>query len=299
MKPDQNLLRQIFQKNPHIIAAWFDNPLAPTTLHITRNAASIAHHLSLPNINPRIQIQFHESDLLRTLRVPATRAEPQNINQECQNEPISLGTQIQPAGAEWLGTAGSPVSWIAADRTRHWGFLSNWHVLADGDQRIGRPAHQPDTGRPAIGTLAAWHEVNANTEHLIDAAIADALVDGFHTITNRILEIGQIGPNPITATVGLAVAKAGRTTGQTLGQCIGVGAMVRVGYDDFTATLIDQDVFQGADEPFSAPGDSGSLIVGASCRCPASLLFAGNSALTIGNPIRHVTKAFNLVFPFN
>src|SRR5256886_12215949 len=42
---------------------------------------------------------------------------------------------------------------------------------------------------------------------------------------------------------------------------------------------------------FSAPGDSGSLIVNAQTAEPVALLFAGDSTSTIGNPIQAVLAA--------
>jgi len=299
MKHANELLRQLLADNPNIHAAWFDDATNPNSLVILRDRTASLVPTKLPAELIHLKLDVHVTNPLRILRLPTMGAYPANTHQVCQNEPIKLGTQIQPQGADWLGTAGSPVRWLDNQGLSHHGILSNWHVLADGDERIGRTAHQPTAAYPAVATLAAWHTVTPDTDHQIDAAIADALVDGLHTISNEILGIGPIGDTPLDARVGLLVAKSGRTTQVTDGLCTAIGAAVRVGYGGFTATFVDQDIYSAVDGPFSAPGDSGSLIVGRSCRCAASLLFAGSNTLTIGNPIRHVAAALGLQFPFN
>jgi len=285
--------------NHHIVAAWYDDPVVPTKIIAIDDGIQSQRTTSLPKELRHLPLQQRAGSPIRILRTPVTRHAPKNANQACQDEPIELGTQVQPAGANWLGTAGAPVSWIDSQNARHWGILSNWHVLADEDQRIGRAIHQPDTGRAAFARLSAWSEPIETRINRVDAAVADARVDGFHTIADRILGIHDLGTKPVTATIGLIVSKSGRTTGLTQAECIGVGASANVSYGDFTATFEDQDIFWSAGEPFSAAGDSGSLIIATDCRCPTALLFAGSNEITVGNPIRHVIEAFGLVWPFN
>lgn len=292
-------LAALLRNNPSIAVAYYDDVHDPKTLtlHVTNPT-----DVSLLRFPPKLQtlnLQLRLTSPIKILRCPVTQPEAANENQICQDEPIELGTQIQPQGANWLGTAGSPVKWLDSARNPHWGLLSNWHVLADGDQRVGRTCHQPTAGRGSVATLSKWSGPDPDGESLIDAALADALVDGRHTIGRQIIGLGDIGPSPLDASVGLGVAKSGRTTGLTRGRCTAVGASVRVGYGDFTAVLSDQDVFESDSEQFSAAGDSGSLIVEPIANRPVSLLFAGGGNLTIGNAIRHVVAAFNLVFPFN
>ena len=292
-------LTTVVNHNPDIQAAWFDEPVNPRRLIVIIDANAAPHRIVTPPEIRGLSIEFIPTDRIQTLRTKEVTRHATNEHQKCQDEPIKMGTQIQPEGANWLGTAGSPVSWIDSQKTRHWGMLSNWHVLADGDERVGRTCHQPTTTRPACGQLAAWSTIRRTGANRVDAAIADSLVDGFHTVAGEILGLGVLGAVPLTAAVGLAVAKSGRTTGVTRGTCIAVGASVQVGYGDFVATFEDQDIYSGDSEEFSAPGDSGSLIVRATDNAPTSLLFAGSSEITIGNPIRHVSSLFNLVWPFN
>ncbi len=293
------LLTDLVRQNPSVHAAWYDDAVNPSTVHVLSSDAAKFNPLDCPPGLSALRVIRHYGKPISTLRAPVTQARAANVHQTCQNEPVSAGTQIQPQGANWVGTAGAPVSWTGPNGQRCWGLLSNWHVLADGDERVGRTAHQPVTSQPAIARLARWCGPTPGEVNDVDAAVADARIDGKHTISNSILGIGILGATPLTATVGLKVSKAGRTTGVTHGECVAVGASVAVGYGDFVATFEDQDIFAGDSAEFSAPGDSGSMIVGRSCRCATSLLFAGSTELTVGNPIRHVARIMSLIFPFN
>ena len=292
-------LLQVLHRNQDVIATWFDPQTEPATLHVVLDRNGTHSIQELPATLRDVPLMLHVSDPIKPLITYDVDSRPANDHQTCQNEPIQLGTQIQPSLANWLGTAGAPVRWLDANKKPHWGILSNWHVMASGHQKVGRPQHQPTTGRPAIAKLRKWSEPKPDKNNLIDAAIADASIDGLHTIGPDILGLGPIGPSPINARIGLTVLKSGRTTTVTAGTCIGVGAAVRVGYGDFSANFVDQDIYQPNNGPFSAAGDSGSLIVDADDYRPCSLLFAGSAQITVGNPIRHVADAFNLVFPFN
>lgn len=293
------MLNDILERNPQIVAAWFDDPDNPNALTILTHDNPTARRLDIPADCRRFTIHRRSSPGINILRAPATHAQATNANQACQNEPIQLGTQIQPSGASWVGTAGAPVSWITGDGNRHWGILSNYHVMAMGIERVGHAQHQPDDRRPACATLTAWTNVGPDHNNLVDAAIADALIDGRHTIAPTILDIGELTPGHIDARVNLPVVKAGRTTGTTTGKCIATGAAISVGYGEFTARFIDQDVFEGDSASFSAAGDSGSLIVSIEKRQPVALLFAGSTDITIGNPFRYVRDALGLQKSFN
>lgn len=299
MNPHPSTLDLIVIENPNVVAAWINCEKNPSKLIILNSPKQGDRQIQIPRILSQLETELQIVPQLKILRCPVTRIEATNDQQECQNEPIKLGTQIQPEGANWLGTAGAPIKWLDSAGLPHWGILSNWHVLADGGQFTGRTCHQPTTDRAACAKLTAWSEPNKAAATLIDAAIADALIDGAHTISRSILGIGDIGTSPLDASVGLPVSKSGRTTGVTRGKCTATGASVRVGYGNFNAVLSDQDVFTGESGEFSAAGDSGSLIVERETNRPVSLLFAGGGNLTIGNAFRHVVAAFNLVFPFN
>jgi len=299
MSRNTQLLVSLVDTHSWITAAWFDDPNDPHELHLVQTQRHPFTATSLPAAFQHLTVMSTVSPPLRTLIAPATTTNPSNAHHACQDEPIELGCQCQPVAAAWVGTAGAPVSWKNAAGKRVYGVLSNWHVLASGQERLGRTIHQPTVARGTFAILSAWKSISPNEVNTFDAALADALVNDYHTISSRILKIGDLCPTPIRAVIGIEVCKSGRTTGLTCATCTATGAAVRVSYGDFTATFEDQDIYMTAGVPFSAPGDSGSLIVDRANHCPVSLLFAGNSEITIGNPIRHVVDHFGLSFNLN
>jgi hypothetical protein len=107
-------------------------------------------------------------------------------------------------------------------------------------------------------------------------------------------DICSIGPvtKRVTPTRNLTVLKHGRTTGLTRGVITDVDADIQVNFPGFgVARFINTVVIRGLPptSPFSAGGDSGSLIVDADHRACA-LLFAGSSAqdVTFANPLATV-----------
>ena len=150
-----------------------------------------------------------------------------------------------------------------------------------------------------IGTLTDFVPINFNGTNFVDAAIATANTSDVGTATPS---GGWGNPTSIATSpsVGLVVQKYGRTTGQTEGTIDSVNVSVNVGYDGGTAFFEDQIIIRGRRQKgrryvsatFSESGDSGSLIVD-SGNNPVGLLFAGNSTVTIANPINTVLDAFS------
>jgi hypothetical protein len=142
------------------------------------------------------------------------------------------------------------------------------------------------TGHPDItaGTIGA---------RVIDAAIA---LSDAGRLDNSTPSDGYGTPSSTTvgATIGLPLRKYGRTTGQTDGKVDAINAAVNVGYDTGTARFVGQVIIKGQKGSFSAGGDSGSLIVTKDGNNPVALLFAGNSQVTIANPIDAVLSRFNV-----
>ncbi|HEY7543866.1 MAG TPA: hypothetical protein VID27_03245, partial [Blastocatellia bacterium] len=189
------------------------------------------------------------------------------------------------------GTLGS----LITDGTTQY-ILSNNHVLARSDQAsAGEDISQPgliDNGcriPPIVADFTVASPLGSN----VDAAIA-ALRSGTMDSTGFIEDIGVPSSAIATPSVGLGVAKSGRTTGFTTGTISSVNTSVSVQYQrgcgkgkKFVVSYTNQVVISSS--TFSAGGDSGSLIVtNNSSHNPVALLYAGSSTTTIGNPISQV-----------
>jgi hypothetical protein len=177
--------------------------------------------------------------------------------------------------------------------------LSNNHVLADESQLpLGSPIFQPgllDGGNPntdKIATLTKFIPFQANAMNKVDCAIAKAVK--LNLVSNSILFIGP--PKGVSAAaVDMIVHKFGRTTSYRVGRVTSVYTDVTVQYETGLFKFSGQIIIQGLNgQPFSAAGDSGSLILERATNKAVGLLFAGSSTHTIGNHIRDVLAALNV-----
>jgi len=186
--------------------------------------------------------------------------------------------------------------------------LSNNHVYANkNDASVGDYILQPgrvDGGQDpadAIGRLHDFERIKFCSpfpvcpSNQIDAAIAETTASqlGNSTPSNG---YGTPRRGSVAPKLGMAVQKYGRTTGHTTARIGGLNAPINVGFRSGTARFTGQIVIM--QEGFSAPGDSGSLIVtagsGNSARRPVGLLFAGSETSTLANPIDLVLDRFNV-----
>ena len=183
--------------------------------------------------------------------------------------------------------------------------LSNNHVLAASDAGLaGDPVLQPgpaDAGLMAdrVAALSAFVRLRDDRPNAVDAAVA-VLEDGVG------FEPGDLPGGPLADTVpdGLdvdpdeAVEKVGRTTGHTSGRVSAVEVDgVAVQYDRGVHRFDDQIEIEGDAGPFSAGGDSGSVIWRSRDRAPVALLFAGSTqgghtgaGVTFANPLATVLR---------
>ena len=174
--------------------------------------------------------------------------------------------------------------------------LSNNHVLGLSDKaRPGDDISQPgriDNGcqlPPIVADFTVAPQLGSN----VDAAIAQ-LRQGAMNTNGAIEDIGVPSSVVMAPSVGLGVAKSGRTTGFTTGTISSINTSVNVQYQagcgqgkKFVVSYTNQVVINSS--TFSAGGDSGSLIVtNDSDHNPVALLFAGSSTTTIGNPVGEV-----------
>jgi len=283
----------ILRANPHAIAVY-QTPTQPNpTITVLVTTALTAHAARLPPHIPANLVTFRLSSQLTDLRLPQSQA-----STTCFNEPIPGGVQLQPAGQNWVGTLGAPCGFRDRDGNRRWGILSNWHVMCRKSCQVGDQQHQPIDAFPAIARLSDWSAVDPAAENTMDAAVADAMIAKFHTIDTQIRLIGPLADCIVEPQIDDQVCKVGRTTDKTCAVCTAVDACVRVGYGDFTAAFCEQAIFEPTNGPFSAPGDSGSLIVNTARNCATALLFAGNDQLTVGSPMPAIANRFSLTFNF-
>ncbi|MGO9324247.1 MAG: hypothetical protein ACLP07_06760 [Terracidiphilus sp.] len=200
--------------------------------------------------------------------------------------------------------------------------LSCNHVLARSDQAsVGEMIVQPGlidnnctpngdgSGTTPVGVLTTWLPLSSASTNA-DAAIAQ-VNSGAVSPTGAIMELGTPGaggvlsaaPPGVSSTsgkgengsIGMAVAKSGRTTGLTCANITAVNLSVQVGYFKnceetepyLTKTYTNQIAIEA--DQFSDAGDSGSLVVDASDAEPVGLFFAGGETNTgvsegIANP---------------
>lgn len=187
--------------------------------------------------------------------------------------------------------------------------LSNSHVLADeGRAEIGDPVLQPgalDRGRrpvDVVGRLLAAHPLRRDRANLVDAAIA-GIADGLFFDPETLRGLGDlVGARQDPVDPEEEVSKLGRTTGLTHGRVTAVELdHVVVGFEIGDLAFDNQiEIESTGDGPFSAGGDSGSLIVDRGMRA-VGLLFAGSdqggrngAGLTYANDIGRVLRALKL-----
>ena len=185
------------------------------------------------------------------------------------------------------GTLGA----LVTDGTTQY-ILSNNHVLGRSDQAVaGEDVSQPgmiDANCNVTTVVADFTAFAPLGPSNVDAAIAQ-LRPGLMDATGEIEDIGVPSSAVVAPTVGMSVAKSGRTTGFTTGTISSINTSVNVQYQrncgsgkKFTVGYTNQIVIGPGS--FSAGGDSGSLIVtNNSAHNPVGLLFAGSSSATIAN----------------
>ena len=260
-------------------------------------------------------------------------------NQNVQNGAIQLGSSGGNAKASSTnGTTitccgGTLGSLLTRNGTNF--ILSNNHVLAISDSaQINDPIIQPGlidnpapntcttTGTATVANLTQFFNLESDPGTKVDAAIAQ-VVSGKVDLQGNILYLGATATNGIPdpgqvhagagvpggATVGMLVAKSGRSTGLTCSSVVainfvtgapvqytkgcGTGAAFNVSYTN----LVEIASVLGSN--FSAEGDSGSLIVTQNTADPVALLFAGSDTDAIANPVSDVLGTSKFLGPGN
>ena len=206
------------------------------------------------------------------------------------------------------GTLGSRAIGLTAPWSNRHLILSNNHVLANSNNaQVNDSIIQPgpaDGGRhpgDQIAVLARWVPINfGGTANFVDAAFGWAWSDRIrgeqYFLSGGAAAYYRTGTAPLAASLGMVVGKSGRTTGLTQGRVTQIGVSVNVNYQGRIALFRNQIAIQSVNaNPFSAGGDSGSLIwQWATGLRPVGLLFAGGGGTTFANPIGAALAALNI-----
>jgi hypothetical protein len=198
--------------------------------------------------------------------------------------------------------------------------LSNNHILARSDgATVGDAIVQPGlidtptcttTGTTTVANLTQFFNLQTSPAPNIDAAIAQVIAGKVDPAGNIIYLGATADANGVpvsappqsgsgtAASINLAVAKSGRSTGLTCSTVFSTSTNTSVSYTvncDGTGTSFSEnynnqvDISGGA---FSGEGDSGSLIVAQNTASPVALLYAGSDSDTVGNPVSDVLSFF-------
>ncbi|RKZ21160.1 hypothetical protein DRQ18_04945 [bacterium] len=170
--------------------------------------------------------------------------------------------------------------------------LSNNHVLANLNRACrGDPILQPgpaDGGKmeDQIAELTDYVPIDVQGINYVDAAIAQPL--DYSDVLPDIPFIGKV--NGIThALIGKRVAKYGRSTGFSVGKITARNVDIKVMFNGVPVWFSDQIEIRARGEIFSAPGDSGALVVEYDTRRAVGVLFAGTGrGVSFANPISEV-----------
>jgi len=235
-----------------------------------------------------------------------------------QSPPVKMGTSggwryDLANGYCCSGTLGSLIQ-IGGNKY----ILSNYHVLyadivSGGNGRVastGDPVIQPGlidvacnaSSAQNVGTLV--NNGGSLPGHNFDSGIA--LANSNVDQTGAILNIGTISSSTVSASVGQAVKKMGRTTGLARASITAVNGAFSITYENecaggtsFTQSYTNQIVVSNNRCNFLDGGDSGSLMVEDVTTNPRAvgLLFAGSTlcnknAIAIANPINSVLSYY-------
>jgi hypothetical protein len=226
---------------------------------------------------------------------------------QARQRPLLIGASV----GHYAITAGTIGGFVTREGEEATFLLSNNHVLADENRgRLGDDVLQPgaaDGGRrraDAVAALERFVRVEAGATNFVDCALA-RIDEGVEAEPRTLRDLGELDPAPVDAAEVEAVVKLGRTTGETRGQVTAFEVdNVVVQFSAGTLRFDDQVELAGtAEAPFSAGGDSGSLILAADALRPVALLFAGGeqggpfgTGVTYGNPIGTVLERLGASF---
>jgi hypothetical protein len=210
------------------------------------------------------------------------------------------GLSISPRNAQFVGTLGCFLRRVRADGEDIFA-LSNNHVLADVDRlprgtEIVQPGPEEQVVTPAADIFAT---LSGAARIRFPESGEEPAVNRFDAAIARVPELSKIrlgrmfgglryDPSRILPPrPGMRVVKAGPTTGITRGLVTATrvdGVLVNYGTQQSPRIATFENcveiVTPGGGEPFSLPGDSGSVILEETTGHPVALLFAGDGFTT-------------------
>jgi hypothetical protein len=244
------------------------------------------------------------STATKTARAPAQRQ---------RHRPIVGGLSIAPLNESFVGTLGCFLRRMVGGTEQVFG-LSNNHVMADTNRLpIGTsivqpgPEVAPTNSGDIFAAFSTFTPLQFPTTRLnpivnrFDAAIA-VVTDLGLIRRGQIFRIKNYNPRLLTAVPGMRVTKSGRTTGVTTGVVMATRVNgVQVNYGTRTspriATFNDTiEIIGDNNRAFSAPGDSGAVILDRGTGRPVALLFAGDGRTTTACDLGAVCQQFQ-AFP--
>ena len=254
----------------------------------------------LPKVIDGLPVDVEETGLFRRFGVGAIRSGVQGAmpNPRTKIRPAQPGCSVgfKDPNNQFVmaGTFGA----LVTDKTASY-VLSNNHVLADENRLpAGSPIFQPgllDSGNPNTDQIAEFTRavpLQLNAQNQVDCAIARVLTPSL--VTKEVLFVGS-PQGAADAQIDMTVQKFGRTSGYGVGRVSSVDTDVTVQYETGSYTFAGQMIIVGlGGQPFSAAGDSGSLILERPSNQAVGLLFAGSPSHTIANHIGDVLKALNV-----
>ncbi|MCK8817075.1 S1 family peptidase [Natroniella sulfidigena] len=131
-----------------------------------------------------------------------------------------------------------------------------------------------------------------SAENKVDAAVAKPKSPDL--IKTEIMGLGEIEgiAEPV---VNMRVKKSGRTTGITESRIKAIGVTINVQLSDTESAVFTDQIVT---DPFSMPGDSGSIVINDDNEV-VGLLFAGSDKSTICNRIDNVLEALDITIEPN
>ena len=222
---------------------------------------------------------------------------------QTRQRPLRIGCSI----GHYRITAGTLGGFVSGESGETL-ILSNNHVLAnENDASEGDAILQPgdaDGGseQDRVAALAAFVPLEATSINHVDCAVA-RIDEGIDDAGLELADAGELGSEVADVGFGQVVEKIGRTTGHTHGRVTAFEVdNVIINYDIGEVRFDGQIEIESAGEgPFSAGGDSGSVIFDSVSRNPVALLFAGSEVggsngrgLTFATPIEVALDALHV-----